>query len=409
MPQTSLDRDRINVLLLEGVHESAVGALQGAGYTNIRQEKAALQGTALAEALQGVHVLGIRSRTQLDAEALAAADRLLAVGCFCIGTNQVDLGAAALKGVPVFNAPFSNTRSVAELVLAEAILLLRSVPARHNQLREGKWQKSASNSFETRGKTLGVVGYGNIGKQLSVLAESLGMRVMFYDVETKLKLGNSKQADTLEDLLSEADVVSMHVPATEQTNNMIDAGALSLMKPSAVLINASRGNVIDLEALADALEAGKLLGAAIDVYPEEPKSNNEPFVSRLQKLDNVLLTPHIGGSTAEAQSNIGEEVAAKLIRYSDNGSTLSAVNFPEAALPEHSGKHRLLHVHRNQPGVLSAINQVFSDLGVNISGQYLQTTSAIGYVVLDIDEEQSGAVLQELRQIDGTIRARVLF
>jgi len=334
---------------------------------------------------------------------------LIAVGCFCIGTNQVDLQAASQKGVPVFNAPFSNTRSVAELVLAEAILLLRSVPARHNQLREGKWQKSASNSFETRGKTLGVVGYGNIGKQLSVLAESLGMRVMFYDVETKLKLGNSQQADSLEDLLQEADVVSMHVPATQQTNNMIDAGALSLMKPSAVLINASRGNVIDLEALADALEAGRLLGAAIDVYPEEPKSNNEPFVSRLQKLDNVLLTPHIGGSTAEAQSNIGEEVAAKLIRYSDNGSTLSAVNFPEAALPEHPGNHRLLHVHRNQPGVLSAINQVFSDLGVNISGQYLQTTAEIGYVVLDIDEEQSAAALQELRQIDGTIRARVLF
>jgi len=409
VPQTSLDRARINILLLEGVHESAVTALRAAGYTNIRQEKAALQGDALASALKGVHLLGIRSRTQLDAAALAAADRLVAVGCFCIGTNQVDLQAATLKGVPVFNAPFSNTRSVAELVLAEAILLLRSVPARHNQLREGKWQKSASNSFETRGKTLGVVGYGNIGKQLSVLAESLGMRVMFYDVETKLKLGNSQQADSLEDLLQEADVVSMHVPATKQTNNMIDAGALALMKPSAVLINASRGNVIDLEALADALEAGKILGAAIDVYPEEPKSNNEPFVSRLQKLDNVLLTPHIGGSTAEAQSNIGEEVAAKLIRYSDNGSTLSAVNFPEAALPEHPGNHRLLHVHRNQPGVLSAINQVFSDLGVNISGQYLQTTADIGYVVLDIDEKQSGAVLQELRQIDGTIRARVLF
>lgn len=409
MAQTSLDRARINVLLLEGVHESAVTALKASGYTNIRQEKAALQGDALADALKGVHVLGIRSRTQLDATALAAADRLVAVGCFCIGTNQVDLNAAAMKGVPVFNAPFSNTRSVAELVLAEAILLLRSVPARHNQLREGKWQKSASNSFETRGKTLGVVGYGNIGKQLSVLAESLGMRVVFYDVETKLKLGNARQAETLEALLSEADVVTMHVPATQQTNNMIDAYALSLMKPSAVLINASRGNVIDLEALADALDAGKLLGAAIDVYPEEPKSNNEPFVSRLQKLDNVLLTPHIGGSTAEAQSNIGEEVAAKLIRYSDNGSTLSAVNFPEAALPEHPGHHRLLHVHRNQPGMLSAINQVFSDLGVNIAGQYLQTTADIGYVVLDIDEEHSGAVLQALRQIEGTIRARVLF
>ena len=404
-----MNRDRINVLLLEGVHESAVAALQAAGYTNIRQEKAALQGEALQKALSGVHVLGIRSRTQLDAAAVAAADRLIAVGCFCIGTNQVDLQASASRGIPVFNAPFSNTRSVAELVLAEAILLLRSVPARHNQLRAGIWQKSASNSFETRGKTLGVIGYGNIGKQLSVLAEAMGMNVLFYDIETKLKLGNSRQADSLEQLLGTADVVSMHVPATEQTNNMIGARELAHMKPSAVLINASRGNVIDLEALADALEEGSLLGAAIDVYPQEPKSNDEPFVSRLQKLDNVLLTPHIGGSTAEAQSNIGEEVAAKLIRYSDNGSTLSAVNFPEAALPEHPGHHRLLHVHRNQPGVLTAVNQVFSTLGINIAGQYLQTSNDIGYVVIDVDEENSAIALQELRRIEGTIRARVLF
>jgi len=409
LANTSLNRDRINVLLLEGVHESAVNALKSAGYTNIRQEKAALQGDALNKALAGVHVLGIRSRTQVDAAAIAAADRLIAVGCFCIGTNQVDLEATANRGIPVFNAPFSNTRSVAELVLAEAILLLRSVPARHNQLREGKWQKSASNSFETRGKTLGVVGYGNIGKQLSVLAESLGMNVLFYDVETKLKLGNSQQARSLDELLQQADVVSMHVPATDQTNNMIGAHELKQMKSSAVLINASRGNVIDLDALADALQEGSLLGAAIDVYPEEPKSNNEPFVSRLQKLDNVLLTPHIGGSTAEAQSNIGEEVAAKLIRYSDNGSTLSAVNFPEAALPEHPGHHRLLHVHQNQPGVLTAINQVFSTLGVNIVGQYLQTNKDIGYVVIDVDEAHSAAALEELRRIEGTIRARVLF
>jgi len=407
--QTSLNRDRINVLLLEGVHESAVRAFRDAGYSNVRQEKAALQGDALTRALEGVHVLGIRSRTQLDAAAIAAANRLIAVGCFCIGTNQVDLESASQRGIPVFNAPFSNTRSVAELVLAEAILLLRSVPARHNQLREGKWQKSASNSFETRGKTLGVVGYGNIGKQLSVLAESLGMHVLFYDVETKLKLGNSRQAASLDALLRSADVVSMHVPATPETNNMIGARQLALMKESAVLINASRGNVIDLDALADALQAGELLGAAIDVYPEEPKSNNEPFVSRLQTLDNVLLTPHIGGSTAEAQSNIGEEVAAKLIRYSDNGSTLSAVNFPEAALPEHPGNHRLLHVHRNQPGVLSAINQVFSDLGVNIASQYLQTSADIGYVVLDVDAGHSAAALEQLRQIEGTIRSRILF
>ena len=409
MSETSFDRKRIRILLLEGVHDTAAEAFQAAGYSQVTRVKEALQGDALQDALRGVHLLGIRSRTQLNAAALAAADRLLAVGCFCIGTNQVALEAAASRGVPVFNAPFSNTRSVAELVLAEAILLLRSVPARHHALREGRWQKSAANSFETRGKTLGVIGYGNIGAQLGVLAEALGMRVVFYDVEKKLNLGNAQQLADLDTLLGQADVVSLHVPDTPATRNMIDAGRLACMKPSAVLINASRGQVIDLEALAAALRSKALQGAAIDVFPSEPKSNNEPFDSPLRGLDNVLLTPHIGGSTAEAQANIGAEVADKLIRYSDNGSTLSAVNFPQVALPEHPGWHRLLHVHRNQPGVLSGINQVFSELGVNIGAQYLQTTPDIGYVVMDIEAEHSAAALTALRGVAGTMRARVLF
>lgn len=409
MSQTSLDRSRIQVLLLEGVHDSAVDTLIKAGYTRIRRESTALAGDALEAALRGTHIVGIRSRTQLSKKVLTDADRLFAIGCFCIGTNQVDLDTAAQRGIPVFNAPFSNTRSVAELVLAEAILLLRRVPARHNLLRKGIWQKSAANSYETRGKTLGVVGYGNIGAQLGVLAESLGMQVLFYDTVKKLNLGNAIQIENLDDLLARADVVSMHVPATPHTANMMDADRLAKMKSNAVLINASRGNVIDLDALADALESKHLLGAAIDVFPQEPKSNDEPFESRLMHLDNLLLTPHIGGSTAEAQINIGQEVADKLVHYSDNGSTLSAVNFPQVALPEHPDQHRILHVHHNRPGVLSAINEVFSRLGVNIVGQYLQTNATIGYVVMDIEAENSAAVLTQLRHIEGTLRARVLY
>ena len=409
MAQTSLDRSRIQVLLLEGVHDSAVDRLVNAGYTHIQRETTALAADELARALQGVHIVGIRSRTQLSAEVLAAANKLFAIGCFCIGTNQVDLDAAAERGIPVFNAPFSNTRSVAELVLAEAILLLRRVPARHNLLRRGIWQKSANASFEARGKTLGVIGYGNIGAQLGVLAEGLGMQVLFYDTVKKLNLGNAVQVDDLSDLLARADVVSMHVPATPQTANMIDAARLAQMKPNAVLINASRGNVIDLDALADAIESQHLLGAAIDVFPEEPKSNDEPFESRLMQLDNLLLTPHIGGSTAEAQINIGQEVADKLVHYSDNGSTLSAVNFPQVALPEHPNQHRILHVHRNRPGVLSAINEVFSNLGANIVGQYLQTNATIGYVVMDVEAANSTQLLSQLREVEGTLRARVLY
>jgi D-3-phosphoglycerate dehydrogenase len=407
--KTSFDKSKIKVLLLEGVHPSAVENLEHAGYRNVTALPHALQGTDLADAIRDVHMLGIRSRTQLDATALAAAERLIAVGCFCIGTNQVDLAAATQAGVPVFNAPYSNTRSVAELVLAEAILLLRGIPEKNAQMHRAVWTKSARASFEVRGKTLGVVGYGNIGSQLGVLAEGLGMHVVFYDVVKKLNLGNARQVDSLDELLRTADVVTLHVPATPQTRMMFDHRAIDLLKPQSVLINASRGNVVDLDALAERLRAGTLLGAAIDVFPEEPKSNDEPFRSPLLGLDNVILTPHIGGSTQEAQANIGLEVSEKLIRYSDNGSSLSAVNFPEVALPEHPGQHRLLHVHQNVPGMLSAINQILSESKVNIAGQYLQTNSRIGYVVIDVESDYSAAVLKALRDVPGTIKARVLF
>jgi D-3-phosphoglycerate dehydrogenase len=409
MDQISLAKDKIGVLLLEGIHESAVRQLEADGYRNVRQLPHALQGDDLAEALAGVHILGIRSRTQLTAEIVAQAPRLMGVGCFCIGTNQVDLDATRSRGIPVFNAPYSNTRSVAELVLAQMVLLLRRVPERSMQMHRGEWQKSAAGSFEARGKTLGVVGYGNIGAQLGVLAEAIGMKVRFFDVVKKLQLGNASQADDLAALLAEADVVSLHVPQTPQTANLMSAERIAQLKDGGVLINASRGNVVDIDALAAALKGGRLKGAAIDVFPSEPKSNDERFESPLVGLDNVLLTPHVGGSTLEAQASIGVEVADKLVRYSDNGSTVTSVNFPEAALPEHEGKHRLLHIHRNQPGVMSRINQVFSEAGLNIAAQYLQTREDVGYVVIDIDSDHSERGLEALQQIDGTIRARVLF
>ncbi len=406
---TSFEKARINVLLLEGIHQSAVDNLLAAGYTNLKRLDHALQGDALAEALADVHMLGMRSRTQLTRDVIEKAPRLMGVGCFCIGTNQVDLAAATRSGIPVFNAPYSNTRSVAELVLAEAILLLRGVPHKTAQMHEGLWQKSASSSFEVRGKTLGVVGYGNIGSQLGVLAEGLGMKVVFHDVVKKLNLGNARQANSLSELLRSADVVSLHVPANATTRNLMDASALDLLKGSAVLINASRGDVVDLAALAERLQKGTLLGAAIDVFPTEPKSDNEPFISELRGLPNVILTPHIGGSTVEAQENIGIEVSEKLVRYSDNGSTVSAVNFPEVALPEHPGQHRLLHIHDNVAGILSAINRLLSESNVNIAGQYLQTNREIGYVVIDVEAAYSRSILQTLKQIPGTIKTRLLF
>ena len=409
MIKTSTNKAKIKFLLLEGIHPSAIQVLRAAGYSQIESLSGALDGDALLAKIADAHFVGIRSRTQLTADVFAHATRLAAVGCFCIGTNQVNLEAARERGIAVFNAPFSNTRSVAELVLAEAILLLRGVPAKSAAAHRGGWLKSADNAYEIRGKTLGIVGYGSIGTQLSVLAESLGMQVVFFDVATKLALGNARQIPTLHELLVQSDVVSLHVPETPATQWMMDAAQIAAMKPGSVLINASRGTVVVIDALADALRSKKLLGAAIDVFPVEPSSNQEPFESPLRGLDNVILTPHVGGSTIEAQENIGIEVAEKLVKYSDNGTSTSSVNFPEVALPAHPGKHRLLHIHRNVPGVLSEINQVFAGNGINIAAQYLQTHGDVGYVVIDIDAAYSDVALAKLQEVPGTIRSRVLF
>ncbi len=407
--RTSLDKSKIRFLLLEGVHPSAVELLHAQGYTQVEALSGALPEEELKKKIADVHFLGIRSRTQLTADVFAAAGKLVAVGAFCIGTNQIDLDAAREHGVAVFNAPYSNTRSVAELVLAEAILLLRGVPEKSAVAHRGGWLKSAENAFEIRGKTLGIVGYGSIGAQLSVLAEALGMQVAFYDVVTKLPLGNARQVRELHDLLGQSDIVSLHVPETQATQWMVGAREIAAMKPGAILINASRGTVVEIEPLAQSLKDKKLLGAAIDVFPVEPRSNKDEFQSPLRGLDNVILTPHIGGSTMEAQANIGLEVAEKLVKYSDNGTSTSSVNFPEVALPAHPGKHRLLHIHRNVPGVLSQINRVFAENGINICSQYLQTNEKIGYVVTDIDAEYSELAQQKLAQVPGTIRSRVLF
>lgn len=409
MNKTSIDKNKIKFLLLEGIDPSAVEVLKAAGYTQIESLPGALPDDELKRKIADVHFVGIRSRTQLTADVFAHASKLAAVGCFCIGTNQVNLQAARERGIAVFNAPFSNTRSVAELVLAEAILLLRGVPEKSAVAHRGGWLKSAENAFEIRGKTLGIIGYGSIGTQLSVLAEGLGMHVVFFDVVTKLSLGNAQQVGKLNDLLARSDVVSLHVPETPATQWMMGAAQIAAMKPGSVLINASRGTVVEIEPLAEALQQKKLLGAAIDVFPVEPRSNKDMFESPLRGLDNVILTPHVGGSTMEAQANIGVEVAEKLVKYSDNGTSTSSVNFPEVALPTHPGKHRLLHIHHNVPGVLSQINQVFSDNHINIASQFLQTNEAIGYVVIDIDAAYSDMALAKLAEVPGTIRSRVLF
>ncbi|MGI2109406.1 phosphoglycerate dehydrogenase [Shewanella frigidimarina] len=409
MAKHSLDKDKIKILLLEGVHQTAVDVLERAGYTNIEYHKASLGEEALLASIKDAHFVGLRSRTQLTAEVLHHAEKLVAIGCFCIGTNQVDLASAEKLGIPVFNAPFSNTRSVAELVIGEIIMLMRGIPQRNAMSHRGGWLKSANGSVEVRGKTLGVIGYGHIGTQLGILAETLGMRVIFFDIEDKLPLGNASQVHSMNKLLAQADVVSLHVPETPQTKDMFAKAEFAQMRQGSFFINASRGTVVDIEDLANALKSEHLAGAAIDVFPVEPKSNDDEFISPLRGLDNVLLTPHIGGSTAEAQENIGIEVAGKLVKYSDNGSTLSAVNFPEVSLAQHSGTSRLLHIHQNRPGVLIKINQAFSEKGINIAAQYLQTTAEIGYVVMEVDSDQAEEALVELKSIEGTIRARVLF
>lgn len=409
MSKNSLEKDKIKLLLLEGVHQSAVDLIQRSGYTNVEYHKTALSESDLIKKAAEAHFIGIRSRTQLTREVLAECKKLIAIGCFCIGTNQVDLTAATESGICVFNAPYSNTRSVAELVISEAILLLRKIPEKNAACHKGGWLKSAEGSYEIRGKTLGIIGYGAIGSQVSVMAESLGMKVIFYDVTTKLPLGNATQVTSLEELLSQANIVSLHVPETVETRNMFGKKEINLMKQDAILINASRGTVVDIDALSERLKSGHLAGAAIDVFPSEPKGSDDEFVSPLRGFDNVILTPHIGGSTQEAQANIGLEVAEKLIKYSDNGTTTTSVNMPEVALPKHTDFHRLLHIHQNIPGVMAAINQVFSENGINVSSQYLQTNEELGYVVLDVEANSSELGLEKLRAIEGTIKCRVLF
>jgi D-3-phosphoglycerate dehydrogenase len=397
------------VLLLEGIHQSAIDTFEQAGYNNIEYLKSALDGVELEQKIKNVHILGIRSRTSLTPEILKKAKKLFAVGCYNIGTNQVDLNAAKICGIPVFNAPFSNTRSVAELVIAEIIMLMREVPAKNAAAHRGEWIKAARNSFEVRGKNLGIVGYGHIGSQVSILAESLGMNVFYYDIERKLSLGKAVSCNSLKELLQVADVVTLHVPETELTQNMISEQQIALMKKRSLLINASRGSVVDLGAVAAALKKDKLAGAAADVFPHEPGSNDEPFVSVLQEFDNVILTPHIGGSTSEAQENIGVEVTEKLVRYSDNGSTISAVNFPQISLHPNKNKQRFLHIHKNMPGLLKNINYVFTEKGINIASQFLQTDAEIGYVIIDTESDLSDVILQELKNIPHTIRARMLY
>ena len=409
MPTANAEQAKL--LLLEGVNDSAVELLQVSGFSAIERLPKALEGEALRKALKGVSLLGIRSRTALTQDVFAAADQLVAVGCFSVGTNQVDLNAARRRGIPVFNAPFSNTRSVAELVIGEIVMLLRQIFSRSVVAHDGGWDKSAAGSREVRGRTLGIIGYGNIGSQLSTLAEAMGMRVIYFDRTDKLRHGNTEPVDRLETLLAQSDVVSLHVPETPETFNMIGAKELRLMKPGSCLINNSRGTVVDLEALAAALRDGHLAGAALDVFPVEPSSNSERFQSPVQGLKNVILTPHIGGSTEEAQERIGKEVARKLIDYCINGSTMGAVNFPQVQL--HSRDHgvRFSHVHHNVPGMLRRLNEVFLQRDINIAAQYLETDSDVGYVVLDVDiaDHDCSELLGEIRALEGTISARLIY
>jgi D-3-phosphoglycerate dehydrogenase len=409
MPIANVETAKL--LLLENVNDSAVELLRSSGFSAIERQPKALEGEVLRAALKGVSLLGIRSRTSLTADVFAAADQLTAVGCFSVGTNQVDLDAARKRGIPVFNAPFSNTRSVAELVIGEIVMLLRQIFPRSVAAHDGGWDKSAAGSREVRGRTLGIIGYGNIGSQLSMLAEAMGMRVIYFDRTDKLRHGNTEPVDQLETLLAQSDVVSLHVPETPETHNMIGAAELRLMKPGSCLINNSRGTVVDLDALAGALRDGHLAGAALDVFPVEPSSNSERFQSPLQGLTNVILTPHIGGSTEEAQERIGKEVARKLLDYCISGSTMGAVNFPQVQLHARAHGVRFSHVHRNVPGMLRRLNEVFLQRDVNIAAQYLETDSEIGYVVLDLDlvGHDSDELLEEIRGLDGTISARLIY
>lgn len=409
MNKLSLSKEKIKVVLLEGVHPLAEESFRKDGYENIHYLKGSPEPAALKELLSDAHILGIRSRTFINEDILNACEKLMAIGTFCIGTNQVNLELSRNHGIPVFNAPFSNTRSVAELVLAEIIFLMRGIPQKNAAAHRGEWIKSANSSFEIRGKKLGIVGFGHIGTQLGVIAESLGMKVYFYDIENKLPMGNAQNVDSLNQLLKKVDVLSLHVPATPETTNMIAQEQFELMQQGSLIINASRGNVVDIEDLIKALDSGKIGGAAIDVFPEEPSSNNDPFVSELLKYDQVILTPHIGGSTQEAQVNIAKEVSQKLLKYSNNGSTSSSVNFPQVSLPElKHDQSRVMHIHENKPGILEKVNHVFSSLDMNIASLHLQTEGDIGYVIMDVNSSDIDNLKSQLKEIQGTVRVRIL-
>lgn len=406
---TSYPKEKINILFLENISDRAVQQFKQNGYASVRKLSGALSEEELIKEIKDVHLLGIRSKSQITPKVLEAAKKLQAIGCFCIGVNQVNLKAATKAGVAVFNAPYSNTRSVAELVIGSSIMLIRRIPDKNLAAHKGIWMKEAKGSFELRGKTLGIIGYGNIGSQLSVLAESLGMKVVFYDIETKLPLGNAVAAKSMKDLLAQADIVSLHVPETSQTKNLINKTNLKYFKKGAILLNYARGEVVDLKALSVALQEGHLSGAAIDVFPWEPEKNGDHFETPLQGLSNVILTPHIGGSTEEAQQNIGEDVSIKLFQYLERGITNGSHTIPAIGLPPVEGAHRILHIHNNKPGVLSAINTELSKHGINIVGQYLKTNDEIGYVVLDVDKKLSNRAVELLKEVKETIKVRILY
>lgn len=408
MASVSFPREQIKIQLLENIHQSAHDNFAKEGFRS-QAVASSFKTDELIQHSADSHILGIRSKTQLESEYFEAATRLLAVGCFCIGTNQVDVDAARLKGIPVFNAPFSNTRSVAELIMAEIVMLARKLGDRNQMLHEGRWLKSASSCFEVRGKTLGIIGYGKIGSQVSILAEAFGMKVIFFDIVNKMPIGNAAASSTLEELLMASDFVSLHVPETPNTKGMVTADLISKMKPGSYLLNASRGSVVDLDALSAALKSKALAGAAIDVFPTEPKNNDDIFSHPLAEHENVILTPHIGGSTEEAQVNIGIEVSASLIKFINEGATTSAVNFPQLELPQRENCHRILNVHRNVPGVLAEINAIISKLGANIQQQQLATDSEIGYLIVDLDQQVSHAVKDEISKMSANIRTRILY
>ncbi|HVG15698.1 MAG TPA: phosphoglycerate dehydrogenase [Chitinophagaceae bacterium] len=407
--KTSYPKEKIRVLLLENISDKAVAKFIDGGYTNVEKLSKALSEEELVKKIKDVHILGIRSKTQITPTVIEAATKLQAIGCFCIGTNQVNLKAATEHGIAVFNAPYSNTRSVAELVIAASILLIRKILDKNVAAHKGQWNKDASGSHELRGKTLGIIGYGNIGAQVSVLAEALGMKVIFYDVETKLPMGNASDVKTLKDLMSEADVITLHVPETSQTKNLINKNNLKYCKKGAIIINYARGEVMDLDALRKAIEGGQVGGAAVDVFPIEPEKNGDIFQSPLQNLPNVLLTPHIGGSTEEAQQNIGEDVSTKLLNYLEKGISWGSHTIPALSLPPQEGSHRILHVHKNVPGVLSQINGQLSNNNINIVGQYLKTNEEIGYVVVDLDKQLSNQATGLLKEVPHTIKVRLLY